>query len=226
MGGIQGVLTLKQQDPPMFRKFAADFNWKTEPQDADAISTLCLGRLEQMKQNFGAGVADPAILVQELRPPVSVVEPKHKDKQDWWSDYLDLKEAQEVDPVIRAAAEAMYWTHANYATQKAMPAATNEGMIAAAGQAPMAMGAAALQQQQEPEPQQDDKSVEIQADMAMQESEQKHDLEMKDKEIAGQESVTRLQGETAKATTMMAGDNAVRVQKARPKPKPAAKVAA
>lgn len=224
MGGIEGVLTLKKADPPMFRKFAADFNWKTEPQDSDAIATLCLARLEQMKQNLTAGVTDPAVLVEQLRPPVSVVEPKHVEKQAWWSEWMDLKDAQEADDILRESAVAMYWKHANFETEKQMPQAANAGMVEAAGAAPMAMGAAALQQQQ-PEPEQEDKTMEIEADLEIAHSKQDTDLELKRMEGQTQESVARIQGQNAIATTKLAGENAVKTAKAKPRPKPAAKKA-
>ncbi len=224
LGGVEGLLTLKQAEPAMFRQLLRPFNVQLEAEDSDVVSTLCLERLEQMKMMLQSGVDDPNMLVQMLQPPVSMYEPKQKEKQTWWSDWLDLDSAQKAPLVLRQAAEAMWSLHLNYETQRQMPEAANTGLVqgigAAAAQAPSALGAAALQQQQ-PEPQQEDKSLEIESKMAMDEAKHKTDLKLKNMDIEGQIAVTKLQGENAEATTRLAGENAVKVAKAKPKPKPA-----
>lgn len=221
LGGVEGFLTLKQAEPAMFRQLLKPFNVQIEAEDSDVVSTLCLERLEQMKMALQAGVDDPNMLVQTIQPPVSMYEPKHKEKQTWWADWLDLDSAQKAPLVLRQAAEAMYNLHLNYETQRQMPEAANTGLVqgigAAAAQAPSALGAAALQSQQ-PEPQQEDKSLEIESKMVMDEAKHKTDLELKEMDIEGQLAVTREQGKNAVETTKIAGENAVKVQKARPKP--------
>lgn len=211
----------------MFRQLIAPFNVKLEAEDADVVSTLCLERLEQMKLNLQAGVDDPNMLVQMLQPPVSMYEPKQKEKQTWWADWLDLDSAQKAPLVLRQAAEAMWNLHLNYETQRQMPEAANAGLVqgvgAAAAQAPSALGAAALQQQ--PEPQVEDKTLEIESKMAMDEAKHKTDIALKEMDIEGQLAVTREQGRNAVETTKLAGENAVKVARARPKPKPAGKAA-
>lgn len=227
-GGVEGVLLLEEKKPAMLRHLMKPFNVTLEAEDVEDISTLCLDRVEQMKLNLQAGVNDPAMLVQMIQPPVSGVEPKHKEKRDWYSDWLDLQSALKAPLVLRQAVEQMYWLHENYRTQKALPEAANDGLVVGTGQAamaaPSALGATALQGMQ-PEPQVEDKSLEVEADLAMDEAKHQTDLELKQMEIAGQLAVTREQGKNAEKTTRLAGENAVRVAKARPKPKPAGKAA-
>lgn len=221
MGGIEGLLMLKKTDPAMFRNFVAPFNVKIESQDSDVVSTLCLERLEQMEQNLRSGVNDPQMLIDSLNPPVSMVEPKHAEKQEWWSVWMDLPDSQKSPLILRQAAEAMYWLHMNFQTQKAMPEATNRGMVVgveqAAAMAPAALGQQALEQQQ-PEPQVEDKSLEIESKMVMDEAKHKTDLELKHIEGETQRDVAHIQGENAEKTTKLAGENAVKVAHARPKP--------
>jgi len=221
-GGAEVALGIKKQDPEFFRATSRPYNIDWGNESDDDISTLCLSRLQQMKEQLEGGVDDPAMLTQMLQPPVSMYEPKQPEKQQWWRDWLDLDSAQKSPLVLRQTAEAMVNLHMNLETQSQLPQAVNAGIIQAVGAAPAAIGGAMLQQQQ-PQEQGDDQQLELEAEKAMQDSEQEHESKMKDKEIAGQESVTRIQGENAEKTTRIAGDNAVRVQKAKPKPKPAAK---
>lgn len=229
LGGPQGFLLLKQSEPAMFRQLLTPFNVKIDENDSDEVSTLCLERMEQMKMNLQAGVDDPSMLVEMLQPPVSVYEPKHKEKRDWYSTWLDLQSAQQSPLVLRQAAEAMYNVHQNYDTQKTMPDVANQGLIAGIGQAaaaaPTALGATMLQQQQ-PEPQVEDKSLEIESKMQIEGEKRQTELALKEMEGDTQRDVAHIQGENAEKTTKLAGENAVRVQKARPKPTARPKAAA
>jgi hypothetical protein len=203
MGGIQGLLMLKQADPPLFRSFVAPFNVKLESEDSDMVATICLTRLEQMESNLQMGVNDPQMLVQSLRPPVSVVEPKHKEKAEWWSDFLDLDTGMSAPPEIRAAAEAMYYLHQNLDAQKSMPQAANQGLVAGIGQAatgaPSALGAQALQ----PE---DTSGQEQQA-----EHEHEAQLHAKTQEMDLQKA--SLQAKTQMTVAQIQGDNAITAAK-------------
>lgn len=149
MGGLQEIGMAMTSMPNTIREFAKVANVKLEAEDSDTISSLCLGRLQQMEDQFKAGVADPKELVASISPPPSIVEPKHKDKREWWSAWLDLEEGLKSPLPIRQAAEKMFWLHENYDTLQKTPQATNTGMIAgmqqAATAAPMALGQRALQ---------------------------------------------------------------------------------
>lgn len=226
LGGIEGVMALKQGDPPMFYQLAKPFNFKSDSESEDDVSNLCLGRLEQMKSNLQAGVNDPQMLVEMIRPTVRQTEPKHDEKARWWSDWQDLQSAQEAPEELRQAAENMFWLHKNLATQRQIPEAVNKGLVQAAAQAPAAMGAAALQPQEQG---QQDGSQQIDSDERMQDQEHDHEMELKDKESESQARVARIQQEGQLASTALQGkqqlelekvkgQNAVRTARAKPKP--------
>ncbi len=227
LGGVEALLVLDERKPAWLRQLLKPFNFSLEAEDADDVSTLCLQRLEQMREALQGGVDDPSMLIQFIQPPVSMYEPKHKEKQLWWSEYLDLPRGQESPLVLRQGMEQMFNLHLNYATQIQMPEAVNQGMIAGMGQAaaaaPMAMGAQAMGMGQEGQPQQDDQALELEAKASMQEGEQVHEKEIKAMEIQGQLANTELQGENQIRQTQIAGKNQIAAVKARPKPKPAAR---
>ena len=218
LGGVEALLVLDQQKPAWLRQLLKPFNFSLEAEDADDVSTLCLQRLEQMKEALEAGVDDPTMLTEDyIQPPVSEYEPKHKEKGIWWSDYLDTVKGQEAPLVLRTAMEQMIILHQNLETQRQMPQAVNAGMVQAAGAAPMALGAAALQGQQEAAPEKDD-SAKIEADMQMDDAKHKTDLTLKQMEGETQRDVASIQAQTQIETTKIAGDNQVRAAKAKPKP--------
>ncbi len=236
-GSMREAAMLQKEFPEFFRATSKPFNMKFGSETEDDVSNLCLKRLEQMKAALQMGVTDPNELVEMIHPPVSPREPKHVEKRDWFSRWLDLESAQEAPMPLRLAAEVMWNVHLNYETQTQMPVATNaalvEGVAAAAAQAPSALGAAALQGQQPP-PEQEDKSLEIESKMQIEQMKGEKDLALKQmenenqREVAGIQSATmlkqtELQGKNTLENTRLAGQNAVRVAKAKPRPKPAAK---
>lgn len=238
-GGAEIAAQMREQFPDFFAATSKPFNIDWGPESTDDISTLCLSRLEQMKGNLKAGVTDPAQLTQGLQPPVSMYELKHKEKKTWWAAYLDLQQGQEAPMEIRVAAEQMYLLHQNYDTQLRVPQAANEGLIAgtgqAAAQAPSALGQMAIQNaqgggdpnqaaDQQHEAQQNTHDRELEA--ASQLSDQQHQQQLKAMEIDGQKQITAMQGQNAVDSAKVAGENALKVQRAKPKPKPVSKAAA
>lgn len=233
--GPEIAATMQKQFPEFFRATSAPFNIDWGPESDADISTQCLERIEQMRGNLAAGVSDPAMLVQMLKPPISMYEPKHKEKKDWYSGWLDLRQGLESPMELRLAAEQAYLTHQNFDTKLRLPQAANEGLIAGTGQAaaaaPSALGQAAIQNaqgggdpnqaaEQQHEAQQSQHDREQEALLHM--SDQQHELRTKQLEGATQLAVTKAQGDNAKQTAEIAGDNAVRAAKAKPRPKPAA----
>lgn len=235
-GGALPLAQLKTMDGELFTALTKPFNLELGSETEDEISTLCLSRLEQMKQMFQAGQDDPDQLVQMIQPPVSVYEPKQKEKQQWWSSWLDLESAQKSPMPIRLAAEAMWNLHENLMTKGAMPQAVNQGLVAgmgsAAAAAPAALGAQALgigqqsgapdtsAQDNQHEAVQNDQDRELEAAQHL--SDQDHEMRLKQLESATQVRVTQEQGKNAIDTAKIAGDNAVRTQRAKPKPKKSA----
>jgi hypothetical protein len=235
LGGPEGLLMIKKQEPEMFEQLSAPFNYKPEVDLIDQVSTLCLTRLEQFKQGLQAGIDDPVMLVDNLKPPISAYEPHMEEKKIWCSNFLDLQQGQESPLIIRQAVEQMWVRLENLKTKRALPESANAGLIAGTGQAaaaaPMALGNAALQnaqggedagQAQEHAHEQQQNQQEDEHEALLHMSDQQHELRTKQLEGAIQLAVTKSQGENAKESARIAGDNAVRVQKAKPKPKPAA----
>ena len=109
-------------------------------------------------------------------------------------------------------------------TQKQLPQAVNTGIVQAAAAAPAALGAAALQGQEAPEQDTTGHEAEMAAedrtlDAHAQLAKQEHEKELKAMELAGQIRITQEQGKNAETTARIAGENQLKVQKAKPKPK-------
>ena len=226
-GGLLGAAQLQAQFPRFFRAVAKPFNIAFDSEDEDDVSTLCLKRLESMRMNLEAGVTDPAVLVQMVKPPVSKVEPKHAEKAEWYSDYLDLERGQTAPLELREAIEQMYWSHLNLQTEKSMPQSFNQGLVAAAGAAPAAIGGALLQgQEQQAEPQVEDKTAELEAKAAMESEKRQTELQTKQMESETAIGVATIQGQSQLANTKLAGENQIKVEKSKPRPKPAARKSA
>lgn len=216
-GGVQGLVGLKTADRGMFRQLTKPFGVKLDDEDMDDVSNLCLQRLEQMKANLMAGVNDPQILVSSIRPTIRQTEPKHKEKADWWSNWLDLQSAQESPEELRQAAENMYYLHMNLDTQRQIPQAMNQGLVQSAAMAPAALGQAALQPAPEQQQVEDD-SAEIESKEKIEGEKRDTELQTKQMEVEGQLATAQIQRETQIEMTKLQGDNAVRAAKARPKP--------
>lgn len=206
MGGLEAIGMAMQTMPNTLREFAKTGNVKLEAEDSDTVSSLCLGRLQQMEDSFQAGVFDPQELVAAIKPPPSVIEPKHKEKREWWSAWTDLEEGLKSPLPIRQAAEQMFWLHLRLESQQKNPEAAAQGLTqgigAAAAQAPAAMGAAALQggaqpgqpdpaQEQAHEAQQND--ADRQAELARQQNDHEHEAALKTMEIGAEDRRTAAQ---------------------------------
>ncbi len=231
------MIQLRQQDPELFRAITKPFAGLSLGIDTDdEVSTLCLTRLEQIKENFESGVTDPNQLVGMVNPPPSKYEPRQKDKQNWWGEYLDTDNGQKLPMPVRQACEAMWILHENLETQRQIPQAVNTGLVGAAQAAPAAIGAAALQGGQETGGNEQDQSVQQQHEAdsqardhelqaASQLNDQQHQLRVKQLEGQTQLAVTQEQGKNAIETAKIAGENQLKVQRAKPKPKSAGKAA-
>lgn len=226
MGGIEGIIALKQGDPQMFREFAKIGNVKVESEDSDTVSSLCLGRLQQVEDKFAAGVTDPAELIASIQPPPSVIEPKHKEKREWWSSWTDLEEGLKSPLPIRQAAEQMYLLHLQLESQKNNPEAIATGWTAGLSQAamaaPTAMGQAALQQNAQPgqpDPAQEQQhaaqqnDADRQAELLQQQNEHEHEAALRTMEIGAEDRRTATQLAVADAHKKMDIDSAEKTAK-------------
>lgn len=152
LGGVDGMLALKQGDPELYRETARISNVKLGAEDDDLVSTICLGRLDQMKEQLEAGVTDPDMLIESISPPPDAIEPKHAEKRNWLSLWMDLEEGLKAPIPLRQAVSKLYWLHMTLESQKNNLEAAAKGMTqgigVAAAQAPSALGAQALQNMQ------------------------------------------------------------------------------
>lgn len=223
-GGAPIAAQMRQQYPDFFRATAAPFNINFGNGDEDEVSTLCLKRVEHMQMSLRSGIADPTMLVQQVKPPISPIELRMKEKAEWCAQWFDLEQGQSAPMELRQAVEGLYWTYINFDTQRRVPEAMNEGLVAAASQAPAAMGQAALQPSQEA-PQQEDKSAEIEAKVAIESEKRATELQTKEMESKTQLEVAGIQSATQIESTRLQGKNQVAAARARPKPQPARKTA-
>ena len=175
MGGITEIANGMSTIPNTMREFAKVANVKLEAEDADTVSTICLQRLEQMEEKLKAGVIDPNELVASIKPPPSTVEPKQKEKRDWWSAWLDLPEGLESPLPLRQAAEAMYWLHENNDSKTGAQLSTNAGLVQGSGQAAAMAPAAIGQKMLEGNQAQPDPAQEAEAERQLQEDQHHHE---------------------------------------------------
>lgn len=175
MGGLTEIANGMSTIPNIMREFAKVANVKLEAEDADTVSTICLQRLEQMEEKFKAGVTDPHELVASVNPPPSAVEPKQKEKRDWWSAWLDLPEGLEAPLPMRQAAEEWYWLHENNDSKTGAKLATNAGLVQGTGQAAAMAPAAIGQKMLEGGQGQPDPAQEAEAERQRQEDEHHHE---------------------------------------------------
>lgn len=174
MGGITEIANGMSSIPNTMREFAKVANVKLEAEDADTVSTICLQRLEQMEEKFKAGVTDSQELFDSVLPPPSKVEPKQKEKRDWWSAWLDLPEGLKAPLPMRLAAEVWYWWHENSDSKTGAQLATNAGLVQGSGQAAAMAPTAIGQKMLEGGQQQPDQTQEIEAERQQQENQHHH----------------------------------------------------
>lgn len=178
IGGIAALAEGMQAIPKIMNRMAKTAGVQLDDEDSDDISSICLDRLQQMEDKLSAGVTDPRELVASIMPQPSVIEPKHADKREWWSKFLDLREGLEAPMPIRAAAEGMYALHLQLESQKNNPEAIakgwTQGLAAAAAQAPAALGMQALQGGQPGAP---DQAAQQQHEQQQQGADQSHEAQ-------------------------------------------------
>lgn len=206
VGGIAALIEGMQAIPKIMTRLAKTAGVQLEAEDDDMVSTRCLERLQQIEDNLSAGVTDPNELIAALKPPPSAIEPKHKEKRDWWSAYLDLPEGVAAPMPVRLAAEAMYRLHLQLESQRDNPEAMAKGFTQGLGQAaaaaPMAMGQQALQQMQPqpgvPDPAQEQQheaeqnAQEQQQEEARQQDEHAHEAALRGMEIQAENQRTQV----------------------------------
>lgn len=175
VGGLKAIGEGMATMPKIMREMTKIMNVKIESEDSDVVSSICLDRWQQMVDLFQSGVIDPNELVAAIKPQPSRIEPKHAEKREYWSDFMDSREGLEAPPPLRTACELMYQLHVQLEAQRDNPTVIAKGWTQGLGQAaaaaPAALGQQALMQMQAPQPgqpdpaqQQEHEAVQNQAD--------------------------------------------------------------
>jgi hypothetical protein len=239
VGGMEGLIAGFQTFPKVVEGIAQDFDVDLEiGETADGVNDLCLRRLGQMQQAAAIeGVTDPGMLVQAIEPPISQAELELKEKSLWFARWLSTDDGQNASMPLRQAVELLAQGQFSGYVQQSAAIAQGEGTIEASKAAPAAMGQAQLEQQsnQQPEQTQPDPSAQLQ--YAQEQSTQQHEAEqnaldrqhesaMLDKEAAKEKSVTTHEAKEKKAVSTHDAREKIRIERAKPKPKPVVKAKA
>lgn len=183
-GGIEGYVMLVEQKPQMAAKIEQAFDVDLETDEFDDVAELCRKRLNQMKAAVESGIDDPLALVGAMvdpmsgqiipapnggaiQPPISPAEPNLKRKAQWFSDWLDVDEAQNASMVLRRAAELLAQGQIMYDTAQQSALAQSAGQVELAGQQPAMEAQQAMQPQEQP-----DQSAQLQAQQQQADAEQ------------------------------------------------------
>jgi hypothetical protein len=214
VGGPQGYMILKQQDPEMLQRSLGIFHIKLDLETFDAITVRCRGRLDQLIEFAGKGITEPQLMVESMMPPISPFEAEHMQKMVWWQEWLDDDEASEPDMMpVRLAAELVIQTHFRFEGEQQVALAGGQGMAQAAMMAPSAMGQMAMQPEEPQEPAAEDHTAE-ELEAEAYENDQQRAFDADQAEIDREQEVK---------LKKMDIEGKVKVAKMKPKPKPAAK---
>lgn len=219
LGGAEGYLMLRQQDPKLANEIEREFDVDLETDDYDAVNELCLRRLGQMQNALKLGVTEPLLLIEAIQPPISQYEKELREKADWFARWLSLDDGQEAPPPLRAAAEMLAAGQFEGSVTQESALALGEGMKQAAMVAPTAMGEAALSQQ--PESTEPDPSAQLQ--FAQEQSTQAHEREQN--ALDREHELKMLDKEESKDKSVAKADADAKIRVEKSKPKPVAKAA-
>jgi hypothetical protein len=197
------------------------FGIKTRAESYSVVASLCLKRVKQMAQ-FAELAQEPQQLLMAIQPPVDPLEDQIGEKIKWLRNWLDTDNGLESPPMLRAGVGELIKLLFQFegAIQATLAGAAGQAQLAAAQptmQAQAEMEAAA----QQPESTEPDPSAQLQA---MQElSTQEHEKEQNALDRAHELKVLGREEAKDKSTAKFDADQKIRIEKAKPKPKPAAK---
>lgn len=222
-GGVLPFLQAKAQFPKDVAEHARKWNVEIDDEGWDAVASICMERIDQMKQGVRV-TQDPSQLLSFIQPPVSEFEQFLDIKVKWLQEWLDYDEAREAPPVLRQGVEQLIVLCFQYAAGQDAALAGRQGLTQAIGQAPEAIGQQMLQQGQ---PQEDptaqaNQQAQIQSaqtaqeqggQLQAQESAQQHEAN------EGAEQRTHEAGQQANEMAMRAAEmrSAERIAKMKPK---------
>jgi hypothetical protein len=224
VGGLEGLIMGQQSAPQILAKTAQDFDVDIEIDGSfDDVAEICRKRLNQMIEAVKIGVSDPNLLITEaIVPPVSEVEPNLGAKGKWFAEWLDTDEGQDAPMPLRMAAELLARGQIQGDVAQRAEIALGEGQVAAAQAAPMALGGAALEQEANPEQSQEpDPTAMLQMEQEL--TQQQHEASEASKDRAHEMALLDKEGKRDKEVAQYDATQKIRIEKAKPKPKPASK---
>jgi hypothetical protein len=226
LGGAQGYQIIQQANAKMASELEDIFDVDLDTDDYDSVAELCRRRLDQMMQAARVGVTDPQVLIQAIQPPISPVELDLKDKAKWFAGWLSTDEGIDAPMPVRAAVEFLAENQLQQQTDQDVTVAAHQGTVAAAAQAPAAMGQHAMemqaaQAQQQPESSEPDPSAKLQ--FMQERSAQQHEAEQGALERAHELAMNKAEEAKEKSVATHDANQKIRIEKAKPKPKPVAK---
>jgi len=137
-GGAMGAAQLRESDPGFYKDLQKKFNLQIGNEPVNAIKGLCLKRIRQMVAVAGL-VQDPMMLVLNIEPEISPLEPEQQEKAKWLMDWLDQDDAQLAPMNLRHGVELLIQIHHDGHGTQGMALAFQQGMIQTAGTVPGAM---------------------------------------------------------------------------------------
>jgi hypothetical protein len=219
-GGYEGYAMAKSDDPDMVKDIEHAFGIRTRAQSYSAVASLCLKRIKQMAQ-FAEMATEPQQLLMAIQPPVDPLEDQVEDKIKWLREWLDTDGGLESPPMLRAGVGELIKLLFQFGAQVATV------LAGATGQAQAAAAQPAMQQQaeldaaaQQPESTEPDPSAQLQfaQEQSTQQHEQRENALDREHEAAMADKDLRNEKEASKADA----DNKIRLERAKPKPKPVA----
>jgi hypothetical protein len=220
-GSYEGYSMAKADDPDMVKDIEHAFGIKTRAESYSVVASLCLKRVKQMAQ-FAELAQEPQQLLMAIQPPVDPLEDQIGEKIKWLRNWLDTDNGLESPPMLRAGVGELIKLLFQFESQ------VQATLAGAAGQAQLAAAQPTMQAQaemeaaaQQPESTEPDPSAQLQA---MQElSTQEHEKEQNALDRAHELKVLGREEAKDKSTAKFDADQKIRIEKAKPKPKPAAK---
>jgi hypothetical protein len=175
-GGIAQMLQAKQMFPKEVAELAKKWNVQLDDEGYDAITSICMERIDQMKQGLQMA-QDPAQLLEAIQPPVSQFEQFLDIKYKWLQEWLDYDEAREALPILRQGVEQLIMLCFQYFTGQEAAKAGQMGVVQTAGAAPAAIGQKLMEGEQPQEDPNAQAAQQAQLQGAQKEQEQRGQLE-------------------------------------------------
>jgi hypothetical protein len=224
VGGLEGLAAGMQQFPKITAATAQDFDVDIDIEDnLEGVNELCLRRMRQMESAATVGVTDPNVLItQAIQPPISAVELNLAEQGHWFARWLTTDKGLDAPMPLRAASEMLAKGMIAGQAQQETEAALQAGTVQAAGAAPAALGAHALEMNaQQPESTEPDPTALVQ--MQQEREQQQHESQESAAEHARE--LERMDKEHAHAKDEASHDAKEKIRIEKSKPKPVAKSA-